>query len=147
MKRLYSFENWSIEEKRKAKPDFLDLDKDGDKKETMKKAYKEAKSKKGKLYELHEEDMLERGFKKGEYPKQGEIYYWVEKVMKYGQEKNLEPVKVRFDRMDNQEKNDFGYFFIEGNTERWKKGQRVSGDIHGLWKDQNKAYSYSRKSS
>ena len=30
----------------KAKPDFLDLDKDGDKKESMKKAAKEAKAKK-----------------------------------------------------------------------------------------------------
>lgn len=32
--------------KGKAKPDFLDLDKDGDKKESMKKAAKEAKAKK-----------------------------------------------------------------------------------------------------
>lgn len=35
----------SISEKRKSKPDFLDLDKDGDKKEPMKKAAKEAKEK------------------------------------------------------------------------------------------------------
>lgn len=35
-----------ISERKKAKPDFLDLDKDGDKKEPMKKAAKEAKEKK-----------------------------------------------------------------------------------------------------
>ncbi len=35
-----------FEESKKSKPDFLDLDKDGDKKESMKKAAKEAKEKK-----------------------------------------------------------------------------------------------------
>lgn len=48
MNRLYSFEKWSIQEKRKSKPDYLDLDKDGDKKELMKKAAKEARGSKGK---------------------------------------------------------------------------------------------------
>jgi hypothetical protein len=37
-----------ITERKKAKPDFLDVDKDGDKKEPMKKAAKEAKEKGGK---------------------------------------------------------------------------------------------------
>lgn len=37
----------SVSEKKKAKPDFLDIDKNGNKKESMKKAVKDAKS--GKL--------------------------------------------------------------------------------------------------
>jgi hypothetical protein len=37
-------EETSVVERKKAKPDFLDLDKDGDKKESMKKAAAEAKS-------------------------------------------------------------------------------------------------------
>lgn len=40
-----------IDEKKKAKPDFLDLDKDGDKKESMKKAAKDAKEKDSKKEE------------------------------------------------------------------------------------------------
>jgi hypothetical protein len=38
-------EHISLEEKKKAKPDFLDVDKDGDKKEPMKKALKDKKKK------------------------------------------------------------------------------------------------------
>jgi hypothetical protein len=46
-KHIMSFEesNSYKKSKKKAKPDFLDLDKDGDKKESMKKAAKDAKSK------------------------------------------------------------------------------------------------------
>ena len=46
LERVKSFESFITEGKKKAKPDFLDLDKDGDKKEPMKKAAKEAKGKK-----------------------------------------------------------------------------------------------------
>lgn len=99
-----------------------------------------------KLFEeLHEQDMLERGFTKDEYPKQGEIYYWVENAIKFGQEKKMDPVRVKFDRMDNPQKSDFGHFFIDENTERWKKGEKVNSDIHGLWKDKDRAYFYCRK--
>jgi len=40
---------WQALEEKKAKPDFLDMDKDGDKKEPMKKAIKDKKAKKGKM--------------------------------------------------------------------------------------------------
>ena len=46
LERVKSFESFITEGKKKAKPDFLDIDKDGDKKEPMKKAAKEAKGKK-----------------------------------------------------------------------------------------------------
>ena len=46
LERVMSFDGFITEGKKKAKPDFLDLDKDGDKKEPMKKAAKEAKGKK-----------------------------------------------------------------------------------------------------
>jgi hypothetical protein len=46
LERVKSFESFITEGKKKAKPDFLDLDKDGDKKEPMKKAAKDAKGKK-----------------------------------------------------------------------------------------------------
>lgn len=46
LERVKSFEGFITEGKKKAKPDFLDLDKDGDKKEPMKKAAKDAKGKK-----------------------------------------------------------------------------------------------------
>jgi hypothetical protein len=42
VERISSFNNF-VKEAKKAKPDFLDLDKDGDKKESMKKAAKDAK--------------------------------------------------------------------------------------------------------
>jgi hypothetical protein len=42
-----SHETNEAKKTKKAKPDFLDLDKDGDKKESMKKAAKEAAEKKG----------------------------------------------------------------------------------------------------
>lgn len=42
VERVSSFANF-VKEGKKAKPDFLDLDKDGDKKESMKKAAKDAK--------------------------------------------------------------------------------------------------------
>lgn len=43
MKYLKTFESYDqpVTEKKKSKPDFLDVDKDGDKKEPMKKALKE----------------------------------------------------------------------------------------------------------
>jgi len=40
---------WAALNEKKAKPDFLDMDKDGDKKEPMKKAIKDKKAKKGKV--------------------------------------------------------------------------------------------------
>lgn len=48
LERVMSFDGFITEGKKKSKgkPDFLDLDKDGDKKEPMKKAAKEAKGKK-----------------------------------------------------------------------------------------------------
>ncbi len=49
-------------EAKKSKPDFLDLDKDGDKKESMKKAAKDAKDKKGSKKE-DKEDKEEKGGK------------------------------------------------------------------------------------
>jgi len=48
LERVMSFDGFIAEGKKKEKPDFLDLDKDGDKKEPMKKAAKEAKAKDGK---------------------------------------------------------------------------------------------------
>jgi hypothetical protein len=42
VERISSFNNF-LKEGKKSKPDFLDLDKDGDKKESMKKAAKDAK--------------------------------------------------------------------------------------------------------
>ena len=55
-------ERFSTFNEKKAKPDFLDLDKDGDKKESMKKAAKDAKDKKD-------------GKKDGKFekPKKGEV--------------------------------------------------------------------------
>lgn len=48
-----------MKEGKKAKPDFLDLDKDGDKKEPMKKAAKEAKMKKSKSKIFKKKEMKE----------------------------------------------------------------------------------------
>jgi hypothetical protein len=45
-----------------AKPDFLDVDKDGDKKEPMKKAAKEANHEKS----IEEAEMVDEGFEEGE---------------------------------------------------------------------------------
>lgn len=46
-----------LDEAKKAKPDFLDLDKDGDKKESMKKAAKDAKEKDSKKEEKGEKGL------------------------------------------------------------------------------------------
>ena len=48
-----------VQEAKKSKPDFLDVDKDGDKKEPMKKAIKDKKEKKDESYKSSLESMLE----------------------------------------------------------------------------------------
>lgn len=48
--------NQKLEEGKKAKPDFLDADKDGNKKESMKKALKDKKGK-GNFKDLHKKTM------------------------------------------------------------------------------------------
>ena len=56
LERVVSFRQF---EAKKAKPDFLDLDKDGDKKESMKKAAKDAKAKKDDKKDSKEDDKKE----------------------------------------------------------------------------------------
>jgi hypothetical protein len=61
LERVKSFEGFITEGKKKAKPDFLDLDKDGDKKEPMKKAAKDAKEKKDDKKEDKKDDKKGKG--------------------------------------------------------------------------------------
>lgn len=56
LERVVSFRQF---EAKKSKPDFLDLDKDGDKKESMKKAAKDAKSNKDDKKDSKEDDKKE----------------------------------------------------------------------------------------
>ena len=58
LERVISFRQF---EAKKAKPDFLDLDKDGDKKESMKKAAEDAKSKKDDKKEDKKEEKGGKG--------------------------------------------------------------------------------------
>lgn len=53
-------------EAKKAKPDFLDIDKDGNKKESMKKAAKDAKDKKSDKKDDKKEDKKEKGLSAGQ---------------------------------------------------------------------------------
>ena len=55
-----------VQEAKKSKPDFLDVDKDGDKKEPMKKAVKDKEEKKDESYKSSLASMLERKLTKGE---------------------------------------------------------------------------------
>jgi len=97
-----------------------------------------------KLFEeLNKEEMIKHGFEEGEYPEQGKIYFWVESGEKYGKQIRNTPVKVKFDRMDDKSKSDFGYFFLEEDTKTGiKKGERISSDINGLFKDYHTANKY-----
>ena len=58
VERISSFNNF-LKEAKKAKPDFLDLDKDGNKKESMKKAAKDAKDNKDNKKEDKKADKKE----------------------------------------------------------------------------------------
>ena len=64
VERVASFRNF-LKEAKKAKPDFLDLDKDGDKKESMKKAAEDAKKGKKEDKEDKKEDKKEEKGGKG----------------------------------------------------------------------------------
>jgi len=78
-------------------------------------------------------------------PKKGDIMYWVETGMRYGREIKNEPVKVRFDRMEDIEKGKFANFFLEQDANGKKKGDRCSSSIETLFKSEDEAYMHSRK--
>jgi hypothetical protein len=82
-----------VAEAKTSKPDFLDLDKDGDKKEPMKKAV--ADKKKGAVKESEQNmSRAAKGYEK--YGKQG-----MQALAKAGKEgKSLDPVRKKYDRYD-----------------------------------------------
>ena len=79
-------------------------------------------------------------------PKKGDILYWVESGMRHGKTINNEPVKVKFDSMVDIEKGKFAYFILDQDANGRKKGDRCSSSIETLFKSQDDAYMYSRRS-
>jgi hypothetical protein len=78
-------------------------------------------------------------------PKSGDILYWVESGQKYEKTVKHDPVKVRFEQMDNINKNRFAHITLEENSHNRKRGEKVSTDVSGLFKSKDEAYSHSRK--
>ena len=100
--------NEGVAESKKSKPDFLDMDKDGDKKEPMKKAV--ADKKKGAVKESEQNmSRAAKGYEK--YGKQG-----MQALAKAGKEgKSLDPIRKKYDKYDESVKPDFLDLDKDGN--------------------------------
>ena len=120
----------SVAESKKSKPDFLDMDKDGDKKEPMKKAV--ADKKKGAVKESEQNmSRAAKGYEK--YGKQG-----MQALAKAGKEgKSLDPIRKKYDKYDESAKPDFLDLDQDGNKkEPMKKAARDKNDAKGSFQKQ-----------
>jgi hypothetical protein len=120
----------SVAESKKSKPDFLDMDKDGDKKEPMKKAV--ADKKKGAVKESEQNmSRAAKGYEK--YGKQG-----MQALAKAGKEgKSLDPIRKKYDKYDESAKPDFLDLDKDGNKkEPMKKAARDKNDAKGSFQKQ-----------
>ena len=120
----------SMAESKKSKPDFLDMDKDGDKKEPMKKAV--ADKKKGAVKESEQNmSRAAKGYEK--YGKQG-----MQALAKAGKEgKSLDPIRKKYDKYDESAKPDFLDLDQDGNKkEPMKKAARDKNDAKGSFQTQ-----------
>jgi hypothetical protein len=120
----------SVAESKKSKPDFLDMDKDGNKKEPMKKAV--ADKKKGAVKESEQNmSRAAKGYEK--YGKQG-----MQALAKAGKEgKSLDPIRKKYDKYDESAKPDFLDLDKDGNKkEPMKKAARDKNDARGSFQKQ-----------
>ena len=120
----------SVAESKKSKPDFLDMDKDGDKKEPMKKAV--ADKKKGAVKESEQNmSRAAKGYEK--YGKQG-----MQALAKAGKEgKSLDPIRKKYDKYDESAKPDFLDLDRDGDKkEPMKKAAKDKNDAKGSFQKQ-----------
>ena len=120
----------SVAESKKSKPDFPDLDGDGNKKEPMKKAV--ADKKKGAVKESEQNmSRAAKGYEK--YGKQG-----MQALAKAGKEgKSLDPIRKKYDKYDESAKPDFLDLDKDGNKkEPMKKAARDKNDARGSFQKQ-----------
>jgi hypothetical protein len=120
----------SMAESKKSKPDFLDMDRDGDKKEPMKKAV--ADKKKGAVKESEQNmSRAAKGYEK--YGKQG-----MQALAKAGKDgKSLDPIRKKYDKYDESAKPDFLDLDQDGNKkEPMKSAAKDKNDAKGSFQKQ-----------
>jgi hypothetical protein len=94
VERISSFNSF-VKEAKKAKPDFLDLDKDGDKKESMKKAAKDAKDSKNTKKDDKKEDKKDNKKEEEKEEKGGKGLTAAQKKLPEGLRKAIEARKKK----------------------------------------------------
>lgn len=122
--------SYPVKEAKKAKPDFLDMDRDGNKKEPMKKAV--ADKEKGTVKESEQNmSRAAKGYEK--YGKQG-----MQALAKAGREgKSLDPIRKKYNKYDESAKPDFLDLDKDGNKkEPMKKAARDKNDARGSFQKQ-----------